>query len=161
MYKALLCWRYLRTRFLAFVCIVSVMLGVATLVVVNSVMAGFSNKLKDRFHGIMSDVIVESPSNNGFPEDTDVIMAKIRNSPANEHIEAMTPTIEVFGIVTYDVLINGSPEQVIVPVKVVGIDPAGRNLVGSFGEYLRQPDRMKKPSFELTPEALRRWQHSI
>ena len=66
MYKALLCWRYLRTRFLAFVCIVSVMLGVATLVVVNSVMAGFSTKLKDRFHGLMSDVIVESPSYNGF-----------------------------------------------------------------------------------------------
>ena len=28
--------------------VVSVMLGVATLIVVNSVMAGFSNKLKDR-----------------------------------------------------------------------------------------------------------------
>ena len=39
MYKLLLCWRYLRTRYLAFVCIVSVMLGVATLIVVNSVMA--------------------------------------------------------------------------------------------------------------------------
>src|SRR5437016_6306569 len=37
MYKFILCWRYLRTRFLAFVCIVSVMLGVATLVVVNCV----------------------------------------------------------------------------------------------------------------------------
>ena len=30
MYKLLLCWRYLRTRYLAMVCIVSVMLGVAT-----------------------------------------------------------------------------------------------------------------------------------
>ncbi len=136
MYKALLCWQYLRTRFLAFVCIVSVMLGVATLVVVNSVMAGFSSKLKDRFHGLMSDVIIESPSNNGFPEDTDEMMAKIRNSPANEYIEAMTPTIEVFGIVTYDVLMNGSLEQVIVPVRVVGTDPAGRASVGGFGEYL-------------------------
>ena len=32
MYKLLLCWRYLRTRFLAVVCIVSVMLGVPILV---------------------------------------------------------------------------------------------------------------------------------
>jgi lipoprotein-releasing system permease protein len=160
MYKALLCWQYLRTRFLAFVCIVSVMLGVATLVVVNAVMAGFSSKLKDRFHGIMSDVIIESPSNNGFPEDTDVMMAKIRNSPANEYIEAMTPTIEAFGIVTYDVLINGSPEQIIVPVRVVGIDPAGRDSVGSFGEYLTQHDRRKHPSFELTPEAMKRWRYA-
>src|SRR6059058_3619313 len=105
MYKALLCWRYLRTRFLAFVCIVSVMLGVATLVVVNSVMAGFSTKLKDRFHGLMSDIVIESPSNGGFPQDTDEMMAKIRNSPVNEHVAAMTPTIEVFGIVTYDVMV--------------------------------------------------------
>jgi lipoprotein-releasing system permease protein len=41
-YKLLLCVRYLRTRYLAFVCIVSVMLGVATLIVVNAVMSGFS-----------------------------------------------------------------------------------------------------------------------
>ena len=48
MYKLLLCWRYLLTRYLALVCIVSVLLGVATLIVVNSVMAGFSSKLRDR-----------------------------------------------------------------------------------------------------------------
>jgi len=49
-YKLVLCWRYLLTRYLALVCIVSVMLGVATLIVVNSVMSGFSTKLKDRLH---------------------------------------------------------------------------------------------------------------
>ena len=41
------------TRYLALVCIVSVMLGVATLIVVNSVMSGFSTKLKDRLHGVL------------------------------------------------------------------------------------------------------------
>ena len=55
MYKLLLCWRYLRTRYLAMVCIVSVMLGVATLIVVNSVMSGFSTKLRERLHGLLSD----------------------------------------------------------------------------------------------------------
>jgi lipoprotein-releasing system permease protein len=160
MYKFLLCLKYLRTRFLAFVCIVSVMLGVATLVVVNSVMAGFSNKLKDRFHGLTSDMVIESPSNSGFPEDTDAMLAKIRNSPAAEHIEAIAPTIEVFGIVTYEVLINGVPEQVIVPVRVAGVDPKGRAAVGGFDEYLQQPERKKNPSFELSPDALSRWQRS-
>ena len=48
MYKLLLCWRYLKTRYLALACIISVMLGVATLIVVNSVMNGFSTKLRDR-----------------------------------------------------------------------------------------------------------------
>jgi len=41
MYKLLLCWRYLRTRYIALASIISVMLGVATMIVVNSVMAGF------------------------------------------------------------------------------------------------------------------------
>ena len=31
MYKLLLCWRYLKTRYLAMACIISVTLGVATL----------------------------------------------------------------------------------------------------------------------------------
>jgi lipoprotein-releasing system permease protein len=160
MYKALLCWRYLRTRFLAFVCIVSVMLGVATLVVVNSVMAGFSEKLKSRFHDLTSDVIIESPSNGGFPEDADTMMEKIRNSPANEHIEAMTPTIEVFGIVTYEVVANGKLEQVVVPVRVVGIDPKGRSEVGGFSQYLQQASRRTTPSFDLDPKATKLWERS-
>src|SRR5438034_10492975 len=139
MYKAVLCWRYLRTRFLAFVCIVSVMLGVATLVVVNSVMAGFSNKLKDRFHGLLSDVVIESPSYNGFPMDADEMMARIRNSPVNEMIEAMTPTVEVFGMMIFEV--GASRERVTIPVQIVGTDPQGRAAIGGFGQYLGQPER--------------------
>src|SRR3954468_1725631 len=103
MYKALLCWRYLRTRFLAFVCIVSVMLGVATLVVVNSVMAGFSTKLKDRFHGLTSDIVVESPSDRGFDADAETMMAKIRSSPAAADIDAMTATVEVPAMLAFEV----------------------------------------------------------
>ena len=63
MYKLLLCWRYLLTRYLALVCIVSVMLGVATLIVVNSVMAGFSTKLRERLHG-------RSPTSSSRPRTT-------------------------------------------------------------------------------------------
>lgn len=66
MYKLLLCLRYLRTRYLAFICIVSVMLGVATLIVVNAVMSGFSTKLKDRLHGVLSDMVVDTDRTNGF-----------------------------------------------------------------------------------------------
>ena len=59
MYKLLLCWRYLRTRWIALASIVSVMLGVATMIVVNAVMAGFSHEMENRMHGILSDVIFE------------------------------------------------------------------------------------------------------
>ena len=66
MYKLLLCVRYLQTRYLAFICIVSVMLGVATLIVVNAVMSGFSTKLKDRLHGVLSDVVIDTDRPDGF-----------------------------------------------------------------------------------------------
>jgi lipoprotein-releasing system permease protein len=153
MYKALLCLRYLRTRFLAVVCIVSVMLGVATLVVVNSVMAGFHTKLKDRFHGMLSDVVVESTSFNGFPEETDDMVEKIMASPAGEHIEAVSPTVEVFGMFVYE----AGTEKITIPVQIIGTDPVARAKVGGFAKYLQQADRSANPTFELTPEAAARW----
>ena len=66
LYKLLLCCRYLRTRYIALASIISVMLGVATMIVVNSVMSGFTTEMRNRIHGILSDVIVESISMDGF-----------------------------------------------------------------------------------------------
>ncbi len=77
MYKLLLCWRYLRTRYIALASIISVMLGVATMIVVNSVMAGFTHEMRDRIHGILSDVVLEAHGTDGFP-DADWHMQRIR-----------------------------------------------------------------------------------
>src|SRR5437667_12913513 len=66
MYKLLLAWRYLRTRYIALASIISVTLGVGTLIVVNSVMAGFAREMHVRLHGILSDIIVESHSLEGL-----------------------------------------------------------------------------------------------
>src|SRR6266699_3806744 len=98
MYKVLLCWRYLRTRYLAMVCIVSVMLGVATLIVVNSVMGGFSTKLRQRLHALLSDVVVEGWDYNGFA-DPEGKMALIRSDPfLAQRVAAMAPTLEIFAM---------------------------------------------------------------
>src|SRR6266446_824855 len=80
MYKLLLCWRYLLTRRLALACIISVMLGVATLIVVNAVMSGFSTKLKDRLHDVLSDVVVNTDATNGF----DVVRESTRDLTTEE-----------------------------------------------------------------------------
>src|SRR3954447_25525747 len=97
MYKLLLCRRYLCTRWLAMVCIVSVMLGVATLIVVNSVMAGFSTKLKERLHGFLSDLVVEAADIDGFPDPAGK-MRLIRESAVGKYVQAMAPTLEVFSL---------------------------------------------------------------
>lgn len=154
MYKLLLCWRYLRTRYLAFVCIVSVMLGVATLIVVNAVMSGFSTKLKDRLHGLLSDVMIESRSYNGFPVATSEILQRIRQSPAQANIEAMSPTIEVFALLSYRLAGGEAMTHV---VKLIGVDASSRSAVGGFSEFLQDPQRRLQPSFALSEQAKTRF----
>src|SRR5207248_6017481 len=101
MYKLLLCWRYLKTRYLAMACIISVMLGVATLIVVNSVMSGFSTKLRDRLHGLLSDVVIEAHAMEGFPNQKEK-MARIRQDPfLGPRIDKMAAAIEVFAMLQY------------------------------------------------------------
>jgi lipoprotein-releasing system permease protein len=162
-YKLLLCVRYLKTRYLAFICIVSVMLGVATLIVVNAVMSGFSTKLKDRLHGVLSDVIVETDRMDGFevydesdPERKPLtpagLVEKIMRGPAGDRIAAVSPTIEVFAILQFP--FRG--QMMTKPVRLIGIDPKSRAAVGGFSEYLVRQRGQPVPSFELTPEAVRR-----
>jgi lipoprotein-releasing system permease protein len=147
-YKLLLCWRYLRTRYLALACVISVMLGVATLIVVNSVMGGFSTKLKERLHGLLSDVLIEAASMEGF-DDPAGKMQRIRASAIGPKIEAMTPTIEVFAMMQY----YFRNELVTRPVRLIGIDPEGRARIGGFAEHLVLQKNSPHPSFELSAEA--------
>ena len=81
MYKFLLCWRYLRTRYIALASIISVTLGVATMIVVNSVMAGFNREMQQRIHGILSDIVFESRSIDGF-DDPNITWTRFAGSPA-------------------------------------------------------------------------------
>ena len=163
MYKFLLCLRYLRTRYIALASIVSVMLGVATMIVVNSVMAGFSTEMRDRIHGILADVVLETRSVDGIP-DADEQLARI-HQVAGDYIEAMTPTVEVFGLMGFQF----AGGYYSVPITLIGIDPRGKAEVGPLVEYLdsynplRQGDSVVRPplrttndppDWELTTEAV-------
>lgn len=142
MYQLLLCWRYLRTRYIALASVISVTLGVATMIVVNAVMAGFSHEMQKRIHGILSDVVVESLSLNGFP-DPDARMAEI-DRIAGDYIECMTPTISLPSMLSY----RYGGQWITRPVTVVGL-PEDAPLAGDFAEYLQHPENRKSPSFQL------------
>ncbi len=162
MYKFLLANRYLRTRYIALASIISVTLGVATMIVVNSVMSGFSSQMKDRIHAILSDVMIETTSTDGT-DDPRELMAKVEQL-AGEYIEAMTPTVEIYGMISFD----WAGQTVYRPITLIGIDPQGKNQVSPFashmlsrneiiedGEVVRAPLRsMDEPlDWELTEEA--------
>jgi lipoprotein-releasing system permease protein len=154
LYKVLLCWRYLRTRYLAMACIFSLTLGVATLIVVNSVMCGFSTKLRDRLHEMLSDVLIEAATLEGF-SDPNGKMDKIRRDPfLADKIAAMTPTMEIFAMLQFD-LYNG--ETITRTVRVIGIDPEGRSAIGGFHQFLKYGKEQAKPSFDVSKEMQERY----
>jgi lipoprotein-releasing system permease protein len=155
-YKLLLCWRYLLTRYLALVCIVSVMLGVATLIVVNSVMAGFSTKLKDRMHGLLSDIDVETYAFTGI-DHIDEKMERIRRDPfLSERIEAMTGTMDVIALIQIEL----GGETVLKPVHLIGVDAKSRARLGGFAEYLTNEDYRTNPGFDLRGKARELWEQN-
>jgi lipoprotein-releasing system permease protein len=155
-YKLLLCWRYLLTRYLALACIVSVMLGVATLIVVNSVMSGFSTKLRERLHGLLSDVVIEANNTYTGFGNYEQIMERIRQHPSlGNKVEAMTGTLEVFAMLQFR-LPNG--QMMMRPVRLIGVDPKSRSAVGGFKEHLLHQKKKAEPSFAVPAEARRRLQ---
>src|SRR5439155_22248253 len=98
MYKLLLSSRYLRTRYIALASIISVTLGVGTLIVVNGVMAGFTREMHVRLHGILSDVIIESHSMDCLV-DPAWHMAEIRRV-LGDRLDGMTAADHVLAILS-------------------------------------------------------------
>ena len=130
MYKFVLSFRYLRTRYIALASIISVMLGVATMIVVNSVMSGFGEEMRDRLKGILSDVVVTTVSMNGVT-DAQRYMDMIEQI-GEGNIEGITASVEVYGMMTFQY--RGQP--ITRPVTLVGIEPRGKAKVSPLSTYL-------------------------
>ena len=133
MYKLLLCWRYLCTRYIALASIISVMLGVAVMIIVNSVMEGFTSEMQNRIHGILSDLIFASTSLDGMP-DAAWHEEQIRRV-AGDQIEAMSPTVVVPALLYYEYGGQSIPQQ----VQLIGIDEKTQGAVSYFSKYLQHP----------------------
>jgi len=143
MYKLMLCLRYLRTRYIALASIISVMLGVATMIVVNAVMSGFSHEMHLRLHGILSDVVMESHSLDGFYHwEKHVENVK---KVAGDDIEEISVTVHVPAMLSLRVRDQWLPRQ----VTVIGIDDETYNKVSDFSKYLKHPSNRDEVSFEL------------
>jgi lipoprotein-releasing system permease protein len=143
MYKLLLCWRYLRTRWIALASIISVTLGVATMIVVNAVMAGFAHEMQTRIHGILSDLVFESHSLSGF-QDPRWHMEEIARAAAGD-VVGMTPTVAVPAMFSFQVRGQWVTRQ----VMFIGIDETTHAAVSDFGRYLQHPANRDRLSFQL------------
>lgn len=151
MYKLLLSWRYLRTRFIALASIISVTLGVATLIVVNSVMSGFVFEMKSRLHGILSDVEVAAPL-LGQINDPAAHMQIIRDELGDD-IESMTAVVRNPALLTFDV--NG--RQWTQQVMLLGIDDTTFGGVTDFQPYLQNDNKRTDFTFDLEETGYPQW----
>jgi lipoprotein-releasing system permease protein len=143
MYKFLLSWRYLRTRYIALASIISVTLGVGTLIVVNSVMAGFSHEMHIRLHGILSDIIVEAYSQDGIA-DPDPLIADIREVAGGDLV-GITAAVHVPAMININYRGQMLPRQ----VNLIGVDEATYADVSDFRQYLLHPENKRRISFLL------------
>jgi lipoprotein-releasing system permease protein len=143
MYKLLLALRYLRTRWIALASIISVTLGVATMIVVNAVMAGFANEMQTRIKGFLADLVVEAHSLDGFP-DADWHIEQIRRV-AGDDIAGMSATVQVPGMLSSPVHGQWVTRQ----VNIIGIDERTYANVSDFGKFLLHPENRRQLSFDL------------
>lgn len=143
MYRWLLCWRYLRTRYIALASVVSVMLGVATLIIVNSVMDGFTTEMQQRMHGILSDIIIESHSANGL-SNYPIFEQRIRQTVGDD-LAGLTTVVHVPAMVSID----HRGENITRQINLIGIDMDTYAEVSDFSKYLMHPQNREKISFAL------------
>lgn len=144
MYKLLLSWRYLRTRYIALASIVSVTLGVATLIIVNAVMAGFTAEANKRLNGILSDIVFESHSLDGF-SDPEWHKKQIRRIVGGD-LQGMTATVQVPAMLSIPV---GDGQYLTRQLNLIGVDEETYAQVGDFAKYLLHPENRQQLSFVL------------
>jgi lipoprotein-releasing system permease protein len=155
MYKLLLAWRYLRTRYIALASIVSVTLGVMVLIVTNSVMSGFAHEMHIRLQSILSDIVVESHGLDGFP-DPEWHIAEIRKVLGDD-LKGITATVHVPAMLSYQVRGQWVTRQ----VTLIGVDAATYAEVGDFRKYLLHPENQQHFAFDLRENGYGDAQHSI
>ncbi|HMP78409.1 MAG TPA: FtsX-like permease family protein [Pirellulaceae bacterium] len=142
MYKILLSWRYLRTRFIALASIISVTLGVATLIVVNSVMSGFVSEMRHRLHDILSDIEFDAGLGElSWPEHHQACIHEI----LGDEIEASTTIVRVPALMTFDFRGRTITQQIL----LIGIDESTYGRVCEIQPYLSNQHKQQLLNFFL------------
>jgi len=131
MYKLFLTLRYLRRKWIAVFAMLSVWLCVAMVLIVFSVMDGFLENIKQHSRGLLSDIIVDVGTLQGFPYYDDFSAYMLQQMP--DRVEAVTPVIYNYAILRVK---TGRAQNMTQPVRIVAIDLEGYASVNTFREGL-------------------------
>lgn len=137
-----LAWRYLATRqregfvsVIAIFSLIGVALGVATLIVVLSVMGGFRQELIGRLVGMNGDVVISART--GMLEATAELVGTLRQTPG---VEAVRLTLERQALVTANGQTRGAVLRGVRTEDLLSRDIVTKNIVrGDVGAFGTRP----------------------
>jgi lipoprotein-releasing system permease protein len=139
MYKLFMAFRYLRAHRILYFSIAGVAFGLMTLVVVTSVMGGFSRDLRSRIRGMQAHfVVVPTPSQFWFA-DYERLCAEIEKVP---HVKACAPRLEYASWLGRGGVFDD--------VQIVGVLPEAEAKVSDLGLYFAKGT---KGSFNFEDDA--------
>ncbi len=118
-------------------------LGVATMIIVNAVMLGFTTEMQSRIQEMTSDIVFEVGNLDGIP-DPDAHIKRIRKV-AGDQIEGISPTVCTFALLSC----RAGNEYHTQQVQLVGIDCETQGSVSDMQKYLQHPENRQKLSFLL------------
>lgn len=111
MYKWYLAWRYLHTKLIALFGVASVTLCVMMVLVVMSVMGGFLEMIRSRSKGLMSEIILDGRTMQGFPMYGEFGEHLKETMP--DLVVTTTPTVMSYGIFRIPSLAYTKPTQIV------------------------------------------------
>src|ERR1043166_3590959 len=137
MYKLFMAFRYLRAHKIIYFSIAGVAFGIMAMVVVTSIMSGFSRDMRSRIRGLQSDMVVTSfnPDRQFWIVNPDALCAEIRKVPG---VVNAAPRIE------YEAWLGRAGKRP--PVHIIGIDPAQEAKVSQLPYFFR---RGRKEHFDF------------
>src|SRR5689334_9458319 len=91
MYKLFMAFRYLGALKIIYFSIVGVAVGLMTMVVVTSLMGGFSRDMKSRIRAMQNHIVVTSAKKNLWITNYDALCEAIRKVP---HVKGCAPRLE-------------------------------------------------------------------
>ena len=138
-----LAWRYLATRqregfvsFIAIFSLIGVALGVATLIIVLSVMGGFRQQLLGRIIGLNGHIVITA-RDGGMAQATPELLAKLKAFPG---VRSVNLTLERQALVTAGNQTRGALLRGVRPEDLQGRDMLSRNLVhGDLSAFGTRP----------------------
>ncbi len=128
MYKLFLALRYLRRRLIALFAVGSVTLCVFMVLVVISVMGGFLEMVKERSRGLLSDIVIDNGSLQGFPYYAEFVEYLHEKMPGV--VVTATPVIYNYGI------LRVRSTNYTKPIRVVGVRLDEYEQVNDFANSL-------------------------